>query len=195
MGPASSLSPPRRTKRKRRRNDGPYGAVRPARAAPHQSGGASAAYSTTHLRPTGQVTGRNTGRPNAADDTDEPAGHERESQERHARLNSSTDKSGSVYYTVSQDGQASRCRSQRRDAAVGAYQRAHRRGPGLRRGLGRPTRSTSTGLEPVSVAAGIDRNFVYGTAQGDNAFTVKAMDRAGNTSAASNAATAVLWPC
>ncbi len=50
-------------------------------------------------------------------------------------------------------------------------------------------------LSPLPVGAGIDRDFVYGTAQGDNTFTVKAVDRAGNTSAASNAATAFLGPC
>jgi chitodextrinase len=50
-------------------------------------------------------------------------------------------------------------------------------------------------LSPLAVGAGIDRDFVYGTAQGENTFTVKAVDRAGNTSEASNAATAVLWPC
>jgi hypothetical protein len=43
--------------------------------------------------------------------------------------------------------------------------------------------------------AGIDRDFVYGTAHGDNTFTVKAVDRAGNTSEASNPFTAFLWPC
>jgi hypothetical protein len=36
---------------------------------------------------------------------------------------------------------------------------------------------------------------VYATAHGENTFVVKAVDRAGNTSVASNAATAVLWPC
>ena len=50
-------------------------------------------------------------------------------------------------------------------------------------------------LSPLAVGAGIDRDFVYGTAQGENTFTVKAVDRAGNTSAASNPVTAVLWPC
>jgi fibronectin type 3 domain-containing protein len=50
-------------------------------------------------------------------------------------------------------------------------------------------------LSPLPVGAGIDRDFVYGTASGENTFTVKAVDRAGNTSAASNAVTAVLWPC
>jgi hypothetical protein len=50
-------------------------------------------------------------------------------------------------------------------------------------------------LSPLAVGAGIDRDFVYGTAQGENTFTVKAVDRAGNTSEASNAVTEVLWPC
>jgi hypothetical protein len=45
-------------------------------------------------------------------------------------------------------------------------------------------------LSPLAVGAGIDRDFVYGTAS-ENTFTVKAVDRAGNTSAASNAATDV----
>jgi hypothetical protein len=46
-------------------------------------------------------------------------------------------------------------------------------------------------LSPLAVGAGIDRDFVYGTASGVNTFTVKAVDRAGNTSEASNAATDV----
>jgi Fibronectin type III domain len=50
-------------------------------------------------------------------------------------------------------------------------------------------------LSPLPVSAGVDTDFVYGTAFGENTFTVKAVDRAGNTSVASNAATAVLWPC
>jgi chitodextrinase len=45
-------------------------------------------------------------------------------------------------------------------------------------------------LSPLAVGAGIDRDFVYGTAN-ENTFTVKAVDRAGNTSEASNAATDV----
>ena len=45
-------------------------------------------------------------------------------------------------------------------------------------------------LSPLAVGAGIDRDFVYGTAS-FNEFTVKAVDRAGNTSEASNAATDV----
>ena len=50
-------------------------------------------------------------------------------------------------------------------------------------------------LSPLPVAAGIDEDFVYATAHGDNTFTVKAVDQAGNTSEASNAFTAFLWPC
>jgi hypothetical protein len=46
-------------------------------------------------------------------------------------------------------------------------------------------------LSPLAVGAGIERDFVYGTASGENTFTVKAVDRAGNTSEASNAATDV----
>jgi Fibronectin type III domain len=46
-------------------------------------------------------------------------------------------------------------------------------------------------LSPLPVAAGVDRDFVYATAGGENTFTVKAVDRAGNTSEASNAVTAV----
>jgi Fibronectin type III domain len=45
-------------------------------------------------------------------------------------------------------------------------------------------------LSPLAVGGGIDRDFVYGTAN-ENTFTVKAVDRAGNTSEASNAATDV----
>jgi fibronectin type 3 domain-containing protein len=50
-------------------------------------------------------------------------------------------------------------------------------------------------LSPLPVGAGIDRDFVYATNHGDNTFIVKAVDRAGNTSEASNAFTAFLWPC
>jgi chitodextrinase len=46
-------------------------------------------------------------------------------------------------------------------------------------------------LSPLPVGAGIDRDFVYATASGENTFTVKAVDRAGNTSATSNAVTEV----
>jgi hypothetical protein len=44
-------------------------------------------------------------------------------------------------------------------------------------------------LSPLAVGAGIDNDLVYGTASGQNTFTVKAADRAGNTSEASNAVT------
>jgi chitodextrinase len=50
-------------------------------------------------------------------------------------------------------------------------------------------------LSPLAVGASIDRDFVYATAHGDNTFTVKAVDQAGNTSQASNAFTVFLWPC
>jgi chitodextrinase len=50
-------------------------------------------------------------------------------------------------------------------------------------------------LSPLPVGGGIDRDFVYATNHGDNTFIVKAVDRAGNTSAPSNAFTAFLWPC
>jgi len=50
-------------------------------------------------------------------------------------------------------------------------------------------------LSPLPVGAGIDRDFVYGTAQGNNTFVVRAVDQAGNTSEASNALTVFLWPC
>jgi fibronectin type 3 domain-containing protein len=50
-------------------------------------------------------------------------------------------------------------------------------------------------LSPLAVSAGVDNDFVYATAHGDNTFTVKAVDRAGNTSETSNAFTAFLWPC
>jgi chitinase len=50
-------------------------------------------------------------------------------------------------------------------------------------------------LSPLPVSAGIDFDFVYGTAYGDNIFTVKAVDRSGNTSAASSPIKLFLWPC
>ena len=50
-------------------------------------------------------------------------------------------------------------------------------------------------LSPLPVAAGVDQDFVYATAHGDNTFVVKAVDRAGNTSAPSNAFTGFFWPC
>ena len=46
-------------------------------------------------------------------------------------------------------------------------------------------------LSPLAVSAGVDRDFVYATDSGENTFTVKAVDRAGNTSEASNAVTEV----
>jgi hypothetical protein len=50
-------------------------------------------------------------------------------------------------------------------------------------------------LSPLAVDTGVGRSFAYGTNQGLNSFFVKAVDRSGNTSAASNTATAELWPC
>ena len=38
---------------------------------------------------------------------------------------------------------------------------------------------------------GVDEDFVYATASGANTFTVKAVDRAGNTSAPSNGVTEI----
>ncbi len=46
-------------------------------------------------------------------------------------------------------------------------------------------------LSPLAVSAGVDQDFVYATDSGANTFTVKAVDRAGNTSEASNAVTEV----
>jgi hypothetical protein len=46
-------------------------------------------------------------------------------------------------------------------------------------------------LSPLAVSAGVDQDFVYATASGENTFTVKAVDQAGNTSAASNSVTEV----
>jgi Fibronectin type III domain len=50
-------------------------------------------------------------------------------------------------------------------------------------------------LSPLPVSAGIDFDFVYGTVAGDNIFTVKAVDRSGNSSAASSPLKLFLWPC
>jgi len=50
-------------------------------------------------------------------------------------------------------------------------------------------------LSPLPVSAGIDSDFVYATAFGDNIFTVKAVDRSGNTSPASSPLKLFLWPC
>ena len=44
-------------------------------------------------------------------------------------------------------------------------------------------------LSPLAVSAGVSEDFVYATSSGANTFTVKAVDQAGNTSAASNGAT------
>ena len=44
-------------------------------------------------------------------------------------------------------------------------------------------------LSPLAVSAGVDEDFVYAIASGANTFTVKAVDQAGNTSAASNGVT------
>jgi hypothetical protein len=46
-------------------------------------------------------------------------------------------------------------------------------------------------LSPLPVSAGVDQDFVYATDSGANTFTVKAVDRAGNTSEASNGVTVV----
>ena len=50
-------------------------------------------------------------------------------------------------------------------------------------------------LSPLGVDTGVGRSFAYGTNHGLNTFVVKAVDRTGNTSAASNPVTAELWPC
>jgi len=50
-------------------------------------------------------------------------------------------------------------------------------------------------LSPLAVDTGVGRSFAYGTNHGLNSFVVKAVDRSGNTSAASNTAVAELWPC
>ena len=50
-------------------------------------------------------------------------------------------------------------------------------------------------LSPLPISAGVDFDFVYGTAFGDNIFTVKAVDRSGNSSAASSPLKLFLWPC
>jgi len=50
-------------------------------------------------------------------------------------------------------------------------------------------------VSPLPVSAGVDFDFVYATAFGDNVFTVKAVDKSGNTSAASAPLKLFLWPC
>ena len=50
-------------------------------------------------------------------------------------------------------------------------------------------------VSPLPVSSGIDLDFVYGTAFGDNVFYIKAVDRTGNRSAASGPLKLFLWPC
>jgi hypothetical protein len=50
-------------------------------------------------------------------------------------------------------------------------------------------------LSPLAVDTGVGRSFAYGTIDGLNTFVVRAVDRSGNTSPASNEATAQLWTC
>ena len=50
-------------------------------------------------------------------------------------------------------------------------------------------------LSPLPVSAGVDFDFVYATAFGDNIFTIKAVDKSGNSSAPSAPLKLFLWPC
>ena len=50
-------------------------------------------------------------------------------------------------------------------------------------------------LSPLPISAGVNVDFVYGNAAGDNIFYVKAVDRSGNTSSASTSLKLFLWPC
>jgi len=50
-------------------------------------------------------------------------------------------------------------------------------------------------LSPLPVSAGVSTDFVYATAFGDNTFFIKAVDRSGNSSAASKSIKLFLWPC
>ena len=50
-------------------------------------------------------------------------------------------------------------------------------------------------LSPLPVNSGIDFDFVYGTAFGDNYFTIRAVDKSGNSSAPSTPIKLFLWPC
>ena len=50
-------------------------------------------------------------------------------------------------------------------------------------------------LSPLPVSSGVDFDFVYGTAFGDNYFTIKAVDKSGNSSAPSAPIKLFLWPC
>jgi len=48
-------------------------------------------------------------------------------------------------------------------------------------------------LSPLAVSAGVDQDFVYASADCENTFVVKAVDRTGNTSEPSNALTLFPW--
>ena len=50
-------------------------------------------------------------------------------------------------------------------------------------------------LSPLPISGGIDVDFVYANFHGDNIFTVKAVDRSGNSSPASAPLKLFLWPC
>ena len=50
-------------------------------------------------------------------------------------------------------------------------------------------------LSPLPVNSGVDFDFVYGTAFGDNFFTIRAVDKSGNSSAPSAPLKLFLWPC
>jgi hypothetical protein len=50
-------------------------------------------------------------------------------------------------------------------------------------------------LSSLPVSAGVDTDFVYATAFGDNVFYIKAVDLSGNSSAPSKAIKLFLWPC
>ena len=50
-------------------------------------------------------------------------------------------------------------------------------------------------LSPLGVSAGVDFDFVYTHSVCENTFTVKAVDKTGNTSAASNPVKVKLWVC
>ena len=50
-------------------------------------------------------------------------------------------------------------------------------------------------LSPLPVNSGVDLDFVYGTAFGDNYFTIRAVDKSGNSSAPSTPIKLFLWPC
>lgn len=50
-------------------------------------------------------------------------------------------------------------------------------------------------LSPLPVSAGVDFDFVYTLPPCENTFTIKAVDKTGNTSAVSNAVKVKLWSC